>query len=76
MSLDITELQTENSRIAALEREVGQLRKVVEVLVSLSGEPELEAAIRLQRNSPSSAELMRWAETSEPPEHLVNAPDL
>lgn len=57
----------EKLKIAKLQREVGQLTKLVNDLIALIDPEEVAAAHRLRVMSPTNAQLRVWAAGCEPP---------
>ncbi len=58
-------------RLAELEREVSQLRSLVETLMKAVDPADVMAVTELQQAAPSNAQLRVWAQASSPPDDLV-----
>ncbi len=58
-------------RLAELEREVSQLRSIVETLMKAVDPADIMAVIELQQAAPSSSQLRVWAKECSPPDDLL-----
>lgn len=64
----------QNAQILQLRHEVLSLRRLVDMLLVLVDPEDVQAALEARQKTPSNAELLRYAEESEPPEWLADEP--
>lgn len=59
-------------KLAELQREVSQLRTLVQMLMKAADPADIQAVFQLQHSSPSNARLRLWAQACTPPDDMAD----